>query len=155
MGTVSNPHVSFEKDRLNMQILTPDTIMVNPANGQIARQVDMTMDATDTAATWGWADGSNGAQQSAFCFPDHSEAWWAYHNAYRDGAVLAAILTGETRRWFDPEFPLETQSLTWRAPICPDNLPFQTPVECFPGAPADWPTVEEVEAIEAQGYGYA
>lgn len=123
-------------------------------NVLIDEQVDA-MDATDTASKWGYSDGVNGEKQSAFCFPDNSEAWWAYHTAYRDGAVLAAILTGETRKWFDPEFPLETQSLTWHAPICPDNLPFQTPVERFPGAPADWPSVEEVEAIEAKGYGYA
>lgn len=140
-----------------MQILDETTVMVNPATGLIDEQTDATIDATDMGYRWGYEDGRNGEKQSAFYWPPHTLAWYAYHEGYKEGAIASAILTGETRRYWDPAQPLEVQAVSWngaptmglyRCPVCKrfydptyghqcsgrmadDYVPFQQPAEAY------------------------
>lgn len=110
-----------------MQILSDDVVMVNPETGMIDEQVDAVIDATDQAFNLGHQDATEGRRQDAFIYPANGVAWLAYHEGYRQGSIVAAILTGTTRRYWDPAQPTEIQSVSWnsrstmglyRCPIC-------------------------------------
>lgn len=131
-----------------MQIVADDAVMINPVTGAIDEQTDATIDATDMGYRWGYEDGRNGEKQSAFYWPPHTLAWYAYHEGYRDGAIAAVLV---------PDQPLEIQAVSWnsgptmglyRCPVCKrfydptyghqcggrmadDYVPFQMPTEAY------------------------
>src|SRR3990167_10553401 len=96
-----------------MQIIDETTVMVNTANGLIDELLDATIDATDQAHAWGEEDATEGRRQDAACFPANSPAWAAYHEGYREGSIMAAILTGSTRRYWDPASPVSIQIISF------------------------------------------
>lgn len=110
-----------------MQSLDHDVVMVNPATGLIDEQLDAAIDAADVAYKWGHEDATEGRRQDAFVFAGDRAAERAYHEGYKAGSIVAAILTGATRKYFDPANPLEIQMVSWnsepilgdfRCPIC-------------------------------------
>lgn len=109
-----------------MQILDHDTILINPATGAIDETLDAVIDATDQAHAWGKEDALEGRQQSAACFLANSDCWLAYHEGYREGSILAAFLTGTTRRYWLPAQPLEIQAVSWNTE--PSMGVYQCPV---------------------------
>lgn len=111
-----------------MQILDQDTVMVNPATGLIDEVTDAAIDAADWAYRVGKEDGSEGRRQDAFIFSGSAQETAAYHEGYRDGAVMAAILTGRQARWWDPANPTEIQFVSWASQ--PTNQPTAGVYKC-------------------------
>lgn len=112
-----------------MQMIDETTILVNPENGLIDEVTDATIDATDVAYALGHEDATEGKRQDAFIFIANFNAWRAYHEGYREGSIQAAILTGTTRRYWDPQFPYEIQSVSWNSEL--NYVPFQHPAEAY------------------------
>ena len=138
-----------------MQILDETTVLINPATGQIDEQTDAAMDATTQAHNLGKTDALDDKPQDAFIDPYGGYAWSADHEGYREGSLLAAVLTGETRRYWLPSQPHEIQVIS-AAPIvsglykcpecgcyydptnggcpgCTNYVPFQMPAEAYAG----------------------
>lgn len=112
-----------------MQILDHDTVFVDPETGLIDDQLDAQIDASDVAYALGHQDATEGKRQDAFIFQASLVAWAAYHEGYREGSIQAAILTSTTRKFWDPRFPNEIQSVSWNSSA--DYVPFQMPNEAY------------------------
>jgi hypothetical protein len=119
-----------------MQMIDETTVLVNPETGLIDEGTDAVMDATDVAYALGREDATEGKRQDAFIFIANLAAWAAYHEGYREGSIQAAILTGTTRRYWDPQFPNEIQSVSWNSSA--DYVPFQMPKEAYADVQPDY-----------------
>lgn len=140
-----------------MQIVDHDTIFVDPETELIDDRTEVVLDGNDHAHRLGKEDATEGKRQDGFIFPHGSAAWLAYHAGYREGSIVAAILTSTTRKFWDPANPTEIQSVSWnadatlglyRCPVCKeyynptyghqcpgrrdeDYVPFQMPAEAY------------------------
>lgn len=71
-------------------------------NSQIDPIVDAAIDATDTGHKFGYEDATEGWDQrpSAY-FVANTPAWHAYNAGYKLGCIHLAVLTGQSRRYWE------------------------------------------------------
>lgn len=87
----------------------------------VNEEIDAAIDATDHAYRMGKEDATEGRRQDAFIFAGSAQETAAYHEGYKDGAIMAAILTGRPARYWDPANPTEIQLVSWASK--PTNQP--------------------------------